>query len=64
MTEPKKRPQGRPDLGISETVVILRCPREFALRVKIDALRQGISKSEWLRRAAIKELEINELKST
>lgn len=45
-------------------MILLRCQRDLVLRIKIDALRQGISKSEWLRRAALKELELNELKST
>lgn len=63
-TQTKRRSRGRPDTGISETVILLRCQRDLVLRIKIDALRQGISKSEWLRRAALKELELNELKST
>lgn len=49
---PSNNPEGRPSHGLSETTVRFRAPELLAAVVEESAAREGITTSEWWRRAA------------
>lgn len=56
MTKPTGKPEGRPKTVGADAAFRLRLPATLKARIEDDATRQGLSVSEWLRRAAVERL--------
>lgn len=60
MTKPTGKPRGRPETLEDSQDFTFRLPLALLNQIKADAARQNLSVSEWLRRAAVRELERGE----